>query len=117
MTQRPTTTTLHLTRYHNIQGYNGHAYTAKLLLDNGADCEATDSHGDTALAVAEIGEAERRERHLGTTYGNFDIVLRAFHPLPWAPLPIFLAGARTLSRVKAVPPPGGANEGGGIGRG
>ena len=49
-----------------------------MLLDNGADCEAKDSHGDTALAVAEIGEAERRERHLGAEYGNFDIILGPF---------------------------------------
>ena len=39
------------------------------------------------------------------------------HPPPWSPLPIFLAGARISSWDKAVPPPGGANEGEGIGRG
>ena len=33
------------------------------------------------------------------------------HPLPWAPLPIFLAGARTLSRNSKVVPPPGARRG------
>ena len=37
---------------------------------------------------------------------------RVSHPLPWAPLPIFLAAARIPSDSKAIPPR--ENEGGGI---
>ena len=49
-----------------IQAYNGHLATVTLLLDHGADGETKDRHGDTALQVALIGDAERRERFQGT---------------------------------------------------